>query len=88
MNHRHIISSSLKTQMIESVASAMREANVATMNKLEGFKVVIICCSSLLQAKYWQQRLEAGRGSVLPIDSVVLSVEEDWLGGAGNGMRY
>lgn len=70
-----------------AMASAMRVANVATMNKLEGFNVVIICCSSSLQAKYWQQRLEAGRGSVLAIDSVVLSVEEDWPGGAGNGKK-
>lgn len=67
------------------MASAMREANVEVMNKLEGFNVVIICCSSALQAKYWQQRLEAGRGSILPGDSIVLSVEEDWVGGAGNG---
>ena len=57
------------------------------MNKLEGFNVVIICCSSSLQAKYWQQRLEAGRGSVLPTSSIVLAVEEDWPGGAGNGTQ-
>ena len=69
------------------MASSMRVSNVATMNKLEGFNVVIICCSSLLQAKYWQQRLEAGRGSILASDSVVLSVEEDWPGGAGNGNK-
>ena len=72
-------------QKIAEMASAIRESNVETMNKLEGFNVVIICCSSSLQAKYWQQRLEAGRGSVLPTNSIVLSVEEDWPGGAGNG---
>lgn len=69
------------------MASMMREANVETMNNLEGFNVVVICCSSALQAKYWQQRLEAGRGSILPLSSIVLSVEEDWPGGAGNGKQ-
>lgn len=69
------------------MASEMRKTNIETMNKLEGFNVVIICCSSILQANYWQQRLEAGRGSILPSDSVALSVDEDWPGGAGNGKR-
>jgi len=55
------------------------------MNASDGFDVVIVCCSSDLQAKYWQQRLEAGRGSVMPTTSIVLSVQEDWPGGAGNG---
>ena len=74
-----------KTVATPAMASVMREANVEVMNKLEGFDVVIICCSSSLQAKYWQQRLEAGRGSILPVSSIVVSVEEDWPGGAGNG---
>eukprot|EP00596_Hydrurales_sp_CCMP1899_P008928 CAMPEP_0119053950 /NCGR_PEP_ID=MMETSP1177-20130426/74749_1 /TAXON_ID=2985 /ORGANISM="Ochromonas sp, Strain CCMP1899" /LENGTH=343 /DNA_ID=CAMNT_0007034035 /DNA_START=108 /DNA_END=1136 /DNA_ORIENTATION=- len=68
------------------MASEMRKANIETMNKLEGFNVVIICCSSILQANYWQQRLEAGRGSILPSDSIALSVDEDWPGGAGNAL--
>ena len=55
------------------------------MNKLEGFDVVIICCSSDKLASYWQKRLEDGRGSILPKQSVVLAVQEDWPGGAGNG---
>lgn len=55
------------------------------MNKLEGFDVVMICCSSAKQADYWQARLENGKGSILPKNSTVLSVEEDWVGGAGNG---
>jgi hypothetical protein len=63
----------------------MMRRNIAIMNALEGFEVVIICCSSGLQAAYWQERLEAGRGSVLPVSSMVLAVEEDWPGGAGNG---
>lgn len=64
--------------------AAMRK-NIGIMNELSGFDVVIVCCSSLKQAQFWQKRLQSGRGSVLPQNCVVLSVEEDWPGGAGNG---
>ena len=59
--------------------------NIEAMNRLEGFDVIIICCSSAKQADYWQQRLEKGKGSILSSSAIVLSVEEDWPGGAGNG---
>ena len=61
--------------------------NIEVMNRLEGFDVVVVCCSSETQAKYWQQRLEQGKGSVLSPNTRVLCVEEDWPGGAGNGER-
>jgi hypothetical protein len=64
---------------------AMLLKNIEVMNRLEGFHVVIVCCSSEKQANYWQGRLEKGRGSVIPADAAVLAVEEDWPGGAGNG---
>lgn len=32
------------------------------------------------------RRLERGRGSVLPMNALVLAVEEDWPGGAGNAL--
>ena len=54
-------------------------------NSLNGFNVIIVCCSSSLQANYWQKRLENGKGTVLPRDAFIISVEEDWPGGAGNG---
>lgn len=60
--------------------------NVQVMNSLVGFDVVIICCSSSKQANYWQKRLEDGRGSILPKESLVLAVQEDWPGGAGNAL--
>ena len=63
----------------------MLKKNILVMNNLEGFDVVIICCSSDKLAQYWQKRLEDGRGSILPKQSVVLAVQEDWPGGAGNG---
>jgi len=62
--------------------------NIRIMNDLKGFDVVMVCCSSTKQASFWQSRLEKGRGSVLPIDCIVLSVEEDWVGGAGNGKPW
>ena len=59
--------------------------NITLMNDLQGFDVIIICCSSQHQANYWQRRLEQGKGSILPSSSLVIAVEEDWEGGAGNG---
>ncbi|CAM9342494.1 unnamed protein product, partial [Ectocarpus fasciculatus] len=61
-------------------------ANIEIMNTLNGFNVVIVCCSNAQQARYWQKRLEEGRGSVLPMSSIVLAVQEDWPGGAGNAL--
>eukprot|EP01031_Cornospumella_fuschlensis_P041654 gene41654-50831_t len=60
--------------------------NIEVMNRLDGFDVVIVCCSSEKQAEYWQGRLEKGRGSVIPSHAIVLAVEEDWPGGAGNAL--
>jgi hypothetical protein len=57
------------------------------MNSVDGgFEVVIVCCSTEQQAKYWQKRLEGGRGSVISKQSIVLAVHEDWPGGAGNAL--
>jgi len=39
----------------------MMLANIRAMNSLESFNVVLICCSSAQQARYWQRRLEGGR---------------------------
>lgn len=60
--------------------------NIQTMNRLEGFDVVIVCCSSVKQADYWQQRLDQGKGAIMPKSALVLSVDEDWNGGAGNAL--
>jgi len=37
------------------------EANVAAMNGLQGFDVIVVCCSGEKQAEYWQARLTAVR---------------------------
>jgi hypothetical protein len=67
---------------------SMLRKNIETINRIEGFDVVILCCSSTKQADYWQNRLEQGKGSVMSTSSTVLAVEEDWPGGAGNGIYY
>ncbi len=56
------------------------------MTSAENFGVVIVCCSTPAQATYWQQRLEGGRGSLLPANAMVACVHEDWPGGAGNAL--
>lgn len=53
---------------------------------MDGFDVVIVCCSSGQQARYWQRRLEDGRGTLLSSSCIVLAVMEDWPGGAGNAL--
>ena len=59
--------------------------NIDEMRALSGFDIVIVCCSSPLQAAYWQQRFDNGKGSTVSTTSQVIAVHEDWPGGAGNG---
>ena len=61
-------------------------ANIGIMNQLESFDVVIICCSKDKQASYWQKRLNDGKGSIVSNNCTIIAVDEDWPGGAGNGM--
>ena len=39
-----------------------------------------------MKFQYWQRRLEAGRGTVVPQSTLIFAVFEDWPGGAGNGL--
>lgn len=71
---------------MEFVREEQVRKNIEHMNKLEGYNIIIICCSSSLQANYWQNRLNSVKGSIIPVDSIVIAVEEDWPGGAGNGL--
>ncbi|EQC29329.1 hypothetical protein SDRG_12998 [Saprolegnia diclina VS20] len=66
--------------------STMTEANIGLMNSLLGYDVVVVCCSTPFQAAYWQKRLMATRGTISPLDMKVITVHEDWVGGAGNGL--
>ena len=64
------------------------EANIDTMNNAgsAGFDVIIICTSTTSQAQYWQDRLDATKGVTSPSDAIIIGVDEDWNGKAGNGM--
>jgi hypothetical protein len=66
---------------------AMTRENIATMNRLEGFDVVIVCTGTALQASYWQSRLDGGKGSIVSKTATIVAVDEDWVGGAGNGKK-
>lgn len=47
--------------MATNGVKAMLKENVAKMNEVEGFDVVIVCTNNDPQASYWQQRLEAAK---------------------------
>ena len=59
--------------------------NVALMQAERGFDIIIVCTSTPYHQSFWQKRLDASKGSVVPTACTVLVVEEDWApGGAGN----
>jgi hypothetical protein len=51
-----------------------------------GMDIVVVSCTTPGQERYWQSRLEEGRGQVLNADALAVAVFEDWEGGAGNGL--
>lgn len=51
-----------------------------------GYDVIVICCSGTIEAAYWSRRLESTKGHVIAPTARVFSVDEDWKGGAGNGL--
>mmetsp|Transcript_12720 Transcript_12720/g.13148 ORF Transcript_12720/g.13148 Transcript_12720/m.13148 type:complete len:650 (-) Transcript_12720:75-2024(-) len=67
-------------------AEIMMLSNINEMKWENGFDVIIVCCSSGQQARYWQRRLDENRGTLLPSNCIVLAVKEDWPGGAGNAL--
>jgi hypothetical protein len=69
-------------------AEAYVQANIASMNDASsGFDVIVVCTSTKTQAQYWENRLIATKGgSIAPNDAIIVGVDEDWSGKAGNGM--
>lgn len=49
-----------------------------------GVDILILSTSSQTQCTYWEKRLNDARGHLLKKEAVVLSIYEDWPGGAGN----
>jgi hypothetical protein len=76
----------MEGQQSLTTLEAMMTTNIDSMVWENGFDVIIVCCSSGQQARYWQRRLDDNRGTLLPSNCVVLAVKEDWPGGAGNGL--
>lgn len=74
------------TALSDSSKGSLLVENIQQMNRLAGYDVVIVCCSNQSQEDYWQNRLESVRGQVMPLNTVILAVHEDWPGGAGNGL--
>lgn len=62
------------------------DSNITLMNSRKNFDVIIICTSTEHQANYWRGRLQSGLGTWLPATTKVTAVNEDWDGGAGNGL--
>lgn len=67
---------------IRANLEAMRQAPA----RHEGMDVIIVSTGSAGQEGYWQQRLEATLGEVTKPGAIVVAVNEDWPGGAGNGL--
>lgn len=59
--------------------------NEAAQNGV-GMDIVIVSTGNQQQADFWQQRLDQMRGYVTKADAIVTTVDEDWPGGAGNGL--
>jgi hypothetical protein len=72
-------------------SNEMLKFNIDQMNtsplKSTGMDIVIICASNKATADFWEQRMEQTRQYLLPPETLVICVDEDWSGeGAGNGL--
>ena len=65
-------------------------ANIELMNHAApngvGMDVIIVSTTSSYQETFWQRRLEGTRGQITNANALILTVHEDWPGGAGNGL--
>ena len=65
----------------------MQLANIRYMYQVvkegRGFDAIVVVFSSKDQAEFWQTRLEASKSSLMGTKTRVITVEEDWPGGAG-----
>ncbi len=73
-----------------SPTATQQLANVMAMNTAPaagtGMDVVIVSTTSRHDEDYWQERLDATRGQICKEGAITVAVEEDWTGGAGNGL--
>jgi hypothetical protein len=59
--------------------------NQAVANNI-GMDVIIVSTSNKQQEQFWQKRLEKRVGEILKKDALVVAIDEDWHGGAGNSL--
>lgn len=65
----------------------MIEENLAQMRSLTyGMDIIILSVTSPHEELFWQKRLDSMRGQVIKEHTRVLTVCEDWEGGAGNAL--
>ncbi|KAF1328762.1 hypothetical protein FI667_g6619, partial [Globisporangium splendens] len=76
----------VQQQQRQQFAMTAHQRNIDEINRLNGYDVIIVCTSTTHQEAYWQDRLMATRGSISPASAKVIAVNEDWEGGAGNGL--
>ena len=51
-----------------------------------GVDIIIISTNTLQQEIFWQNRLEMTKGVITKKDATIICVNEEWKGGAGNGL--
>ena len=68
----------------------MREANVKKINEAPqqgiGMDVIIVSTGNIKQETFWQERLQQMQGYLTKPGAILVAVEEDWPGGAGNAL--
>lgn len=52
----------------------------------QGFDILIVSTRNSSQEEFWYKRLRASLGAICKPDAVIITVEEDWPGGAGTGL--
>ncbi|MCB1113454.1 MAG: hypothetical protein KDK62_01725 [Chlamydiia bacterium] len=67
----------------------MLKENIRSMDVAQssvGMDIVIVSVQDSEQEAYWQKRLHKTRGQVVKNSAYIIVVQEDWPGGAGNGL--
>lgn len=52
----------------------------------QGFDILIISTQNSSQEEFWQKRLRSLRGTICKPDALIITVAENWPGGAGTGL--
>lgn len=73
--------------MVSSNSFKQAQQNLNQMHRLSsGVDVLIVCSSTPLETTFWKKRLNSLRGQLYKEQALLIVVEEDWPGGAGNAL--